>query len=275
MKFELHCHSHYSREKKIPTEGIDSPADIVKAAKKLGLDGLALTDHSTNRGWKEAEQASRKYGLVFIPAIEISSLSGHIIGLGLNSYIPSGLSPEETLEKIHEQGGVSVAVHPFDLRRDGLGKSSAKADVIEAFNSMNLDGFSNWASSRFARKNGKPSVAGSDSHTKEMLGLCINYIDAYDLDSTLKQISSGNVSFTAEYAPLEKLVPWVKQRMTLSYGDILNYIEANYWQPKRWVSERLLHSFVSSKREEHWYWLGELGLASSRGYGLLKLVSSF
>jgi len=170
MKFELHCHSWHSRGKKIPTEGLDSPADLVKAAKKLGLGGIALTDHFTNRGWAEAREACRKYGLIFIPAIEISSKEGHIIGLGLNEHIQSGLPTEETVERIRAQGGLAIAAHPFDIRREGLKKSSEKADVIEVFNSMNLDGFSNRAAERFAGKTHMPCIAGSDSHTKEMLG---------------------------------------------------------------------------------------------------------
>jgi predicted metal-dependent phosphoesterase TrpH len=273
MRFELHCHSKYSRGKKIPAEGLDSPSDLVKAAKALGLGGISLTDHSTNRGWAEAKEACRKEGLLFIPGIEISSLHGHIIGLGLNEYIEAGLSPEETMEKIREQGAVSVAAHPFDIRREGLGKRSGKADAIEVFNSMNLDRFSNWLSCRFAQKAGKPMVAGSDSHTKEMLGACINFIDAQDMDSCLKKIEQGKVYFHASYIPLEKLLPWVKQRMSLSQEDVLDYVERNYWQPKRWVSERLLHSFLSSRREEPWRLLGEVGLAGARGYGLVRALA--
>ncbi len=273
MRFELHCHSHYSKGKKIPVEGLDSPAEMVRQTKRLGLEGIALTDHSTHRGWTEASQEAKKLGLLFIPGIEISSLSGHIIGLGLNSYIPSGLSAEETVEKIHEQGGISVAAHAFDLRRDGLGKSCAKADAIEAFNSMNLDRVSNKLSSRLARDSGKPAIAGSDAHSKEMVGTCVNDIRCHDLDSCLKAIKSGSVSFKAGYIPLEKLLPWVKQRMLLSYGEIIEYTEARYPQPKRWFSQRLLHAFTSSRREAPWYWLGELGLACSRGYGLARLFT--
>ena len=116
-------------------------------------------------------------------------------------------------------------------------------------------------------------AAGSDAHTKEMVGQCINFIDAHDLDSCLKQIKSGKVSFQVSYTPLEKLLPWVKKRMTLSHGDILEYIEKSYWQPKRWVSERLVHKFVNDRNERFWYWVGELGLAGSRGYGLVRAFS--
>jgi len=275
MRLELHCHSFYSKGRKIPTEGIDSPATLVKAAKALGLDGLALTDHSTNRGWKEAGEEAERLGLLFIPGIEFSSREGHIIGLGLNEYVQSGLSAEETMDKIREQGAVSVAAHPFDLKRDGIGKLSEKANLIETFNSMNVDGFSNRLARRFAEKAGKPTVAGSDAHTKEMLGQCVNGIHCLDLDSCLKAIRHGRVSFQASYMPLEKLLPWVKKRMVLSQGDIMEYIERNYWQPKKWVSERLLHKFINDRNQRFWYWIGEMGLAGSRAYGLAKMLTAF
>jgi predicted metal-dependent phosphoesterase TrpH len=272
MKIELHCHSHYSRGRKIPVEGLDSPADLVRAAKKLGLGGIALTDHNSDSGWKGATAEARKLGIVFIPGIEVSSLSGHVIGLGLNEYIKAGLALEETLERIREQGAVSVAAHPFDIRGEGMGKLAGKADVIEAFNSINLDRFSNLSAKRFARKAGKPVVAGSDSHTKEMLGSCANYIDAHDMDSVLRGIKSGKASFRTSYPGMDKLLPWTRRRMVLSYGEILEYTQANYPQPKRWVSQRLLHSFTSSRRVAPWYWLGELGLAGAKCYGLARTV---
>ncbi len=272
MRMELHCHSHYSMGRRIPVEGLDSPADLVRTAKKLGLGGIALTDHDSDRGWKEASAEARKLGIVFIPAIEVSCLQGHVIGLGLNEYIPSGLSLEETLDKIRGQAGLAVAAHPFDIRGEGIGKLAVKADVIEAFNSINLDRFSNLAARRFAFKAGKPMVAGSDSHTKEMLGSCINYIDAHDVDSALRQIKSGNASFRTGYPGMDKLLPWTRQRMALSYGDILDYIEANYSQPKKWFSQRLLHAFTSSRREAPWHLMGEAGLAGARAYGLAKMV---
>jgi len=272
MRLELHCHSFYSRGKRIPVEGMDSPADLVKAAKKLGLGGIALTDHSTDRGWKEAEQACRRCGLIFIPAIEVSSLHGHVIGLGLNEYVSSGLPAEETLDRIREQGAVSVAAHPFDIRGEGLGKLAAKADLVEVFNSMNLDRLSNRAASRFAKNAGKPMVAGSDSHTKEMLGQCVNFIDAHDMDSCLREIRKGKVSFRTSYIPLEKLLPWVKRRFALSHEDVKMYMEENYRQPRRWLSQRLVHKFVNDRNERLWYWAGELGLAGARAYGLARAV---
>jgi flagellar biosynthesis component FlhA len=56
----LHCHSHYSKGKVISWEALHSPAEIVRAARARGLAGIALTDHDTNKGWKEAAAEAKK-----------------------------------------------------------------------------------------------------------------------------------------------------------------------------------------------------------------------
>jgi predicted metal-dependent phosphoesterase TrpH len=53
-------------------------------AKRLGLSGLALTDHDTVAGWAQMREACTHYGLVFVPGIELSTerdgRSVHLLG---------------------------------------------------------------------------------------------------------------------------------------------------------------------------------------------------
>jgi predicted metal-dependent phosphoesterase TrpH len=48
LKYDLHSHSRYSKD------GIMDVRDLLKIAKKRGLDGIAVTDHDTIRGGMEA-----------------------------------------------------------------------------------------------------------------------------------------------------------------------------------------------------------------------------
>jgi len=50
---DLHAHSTGS-------DGTDSPAGLVAAARAAGLDAIALTDHDTTAGWAEAATAVRE-----------------------------------------------------------------------------------------------------------------------------------------------------------------------------------------------------------------------
>jgi len=65
MKIDLHCHSYYS------DDGISSPEKLIKMALKKGLDGIALTDHDTTKGWKEAAEVAKKLNAVLIWGEEI------------------------------------------------------------------------------------------------------------------------------------------------------------------------------------------------------------
>lgn len=65
---DLHTHSNRS-------DGLDTPAYLITRAKQLGIDLLALADHDTTDGWKEASDKAKELEIGFVPAIEISTHS--------------------------------------------------------------------------------------------------------------------------------------------------------------------------------------------------------
>ena len=77
MKLDLHVHSHAS-------DGQLSPAAVVEAAVAGGLDVIAVTDHDTAAGVREAQEAAGEMGLRVIPGIEVSTRNEaeeiHILG---------------------------------------------------------------------------------------------------------------------------------------------------------------------------------------------------
>lgn len=279
MKFELHCHSMYSKGNKITWEAFMSPREIVKSARNKGISGIAITDHDNSDSWKQAKRAAREYGVVFIPGIEISSSKGHVIGLGLNEHIEGGLSLEETIEKIHQQGGLAIAPHPFDLRGHGIKNEMDMADVVEVFNSMNMDRLSNRLASSKAEEFGKPVVVGSDAHTEDMLGLSLNEINANDVDGALKEIRSGRAEISRTgYITLPMIMDWSKERFVRSYMDVMRYINDNYSKPRAWVARRMLRSFVLSRSrttDKTWELLANVGLGCSIMYGGLRFLTYY
>ena len=79
---DLHAHTTIS-------DGMDTPVELVRKAKKLGLEAIALTDHDCIDGLKEAENEAKKLGITFIRGIELSVTYGenrilHILGLGID-----------------------------------------------------------------------------------------------------------------------------------------------------------------------------------------------
>lgn len=69
--FDLQCHSLHS-------DGALPPSAVVGAAATAGVELLALSDHDTVDGVKDARRAAREHGVRLAPAVEISSIdSGH------------------------------------------------------------------------------------------------------------------------------------------------------------------------------------------------------
>jgi len=70
---DLHTHSYYS-------DGFISPKELVRLAKKRGIKNLALTDHNSVEGVKEAIEKGKEIGVNVIPAVEIRVDKGEVLG---------------------------------------------------------------------------------------------------------------------------------------------------------------------------------------------------
>ena len=66
-RIDLHCHTTCS-------DGTDSPKELVRRAKEIGLRAVAITDHDTFRGHLDGMIAGIEYGVEFVPGVELSSM---------------------------------------------------------------------------------------------------------------------------------------------------------------------------------------------------------
>jgi predicted metal-dependent phosphoesterase TrpH len=202
LSVELHVHSSLSYDGRDPVDL------ILEQAEAVGLDAIAVTDHDEIDASLEAAARAPEYGLVGIPAMEISSKAGHILGLGIEEAVPPGLSYEETLEEIHAQGGLAVIPHPFQQSRHGVmarisREELAKGDAIEIYNSRLLTGRANRQAERFAESRDLPMTAGSDAHISEMVGQAVTRVDADErnAEAILEAIREGKTSVEGKRTP--------------------------------------------------------------------------
>ena len=165
---DLHVHTLWS-------DGSQRPEAIVKAAAGR-LDVVAITDHDELRGARIAQEFARAHpelGVDVIVGEEISTRNGHLLGLWLTERVPPGLSAIETIARIHDQGGLAVAAHPFHpLRGVNRGQYSVgrlipdlPLDAIEVVNNAGF--FSKLYDAWTAFLNlewSLPVTAGSDAH---------------------------------------------------------------------------------------------------------------
>lgn len=204
MIIDPHVHSIHSNDSRM------TPKEIIKRSREIGLDAVAIADHNSIKGSMEGiKEAKGIEDLVIIPAMEISTLKGHVVALGIQEEIKSRMSPEETIEQVREQGGIAIIPHPFVRYREGLCDyvKDLDIDAIETLNSRYVFGYSNWRAKKLAEERGIPQIGSSDAHFLGAIGSCITEVDAdFSVDSILKGILSGKTRVFGDRTPLPLII---------------------------------------------------------------------
>ena len=191
-KMDSHIHSEYSPDSKSKLE------DIFNEAKRRNIDIIAISDHNTVDGSKEARRLTKNDDLLVIPSIEISSLEGHILGFGCEEKIDRDLPAAETIDLIHDQSALAIIPHPYCFYRHGLlckaDYKDLKIDAIETKNARFIVGYCNNKAKNLSKNENLPSLGASDAHYFKFVGDCYSKIDCEkDIDSVLKSIKKGKV----------------------------------------------------------------------------------
>jgi len=205
MRFDLHCHTIYSEHHFWGRDALNTPQEMVKAAMKKGLSGLAITDHQTVKGSLVAKEFVKSHNLKFniITGLEIKTLSGDLLGLGIKENIPNNLSLEDSIQRVHDLGGIAVAPHPYGEFgfRECLRDRAIKADAIEIFNASSCRNFQNQKAKKLAEKYKKPFSAGSDAHYYKDVGNAGVICDSDPLEALRK----GDTRVFGTYTPLKHI----------------------------------------------------------------------
>jgi len=185
VKADLHVHTTHSHDSVI------TPKELVFYAKKRRLTAVAVTDHDKVEG---ALKIAKETDFLIIPGTEVSSRDGHIVGLNVHELIPRSLSATETVDRIHEAGGVAIACHPFALLKGSIGKHvSTKFDAVETINASAFP--FNRATSKanqLAERLKLPKVAGTDAHYGPVIGKAYTLIDSEaNVEAIVKAIANG------------------------------------------------------------------------------------
>ena len=190
MHFDLHNHTRYSPDSRV------DPAALVDAALKIRLAGIAITDHNSVGAIAAAEAAADRDFLV-IPAIEVSTRSGHVLGYGIREVVPRDLSVSETAERIVALGGVPVAAHPFRFW-SGLGPVAVAETTFPAYETCNGRTLrrGNVRARALARERKLGETGGSDSHFLDEVAKAVTTIDSgtVRVDDVLQLLSQGRTS---------------------------------------------------------------------------------
>ncbi len=185
MKLRLDLHVHTSRS----PDAFTDTRDLIEAVRNRGLDGIAVTDHNMPCSFESDE-------ITVVPGIEVSSLNGHILGLGSKQPVPSQLPPEDTIRLMKSFGYIAVVAHPFDMSGKGVDprRLQQKPDAIET---MNANAFpfekSRKRAEQAALSLNIPMIGGSDSHLPQTIGDAYTEVevDESTVEAIILSILSG------------------------------------------------------------------------------------
>lgn len=258
---EMHCHNLYSNfhvgDHDAPYDCNISIEDQLAQAYNLGLNALFVTNHNTLDGYKQLvdyKKNHEKYRHIQVyPAEEITTDDGsHVIAYGLTDAIPPGKSFYEVIDAIKKQSAISSAPHPFSLL-DALRDYSQNCDLIEVFNSNNVDILANTKATLYAKEHNMVGIAASDSHVLSTLGRCTNLIESENtLDDVLSSLKHGKIKIqTTGYASAKETIEHLRYKIENSHEYLYDYMSTFYPRSKRLFS-LLLQLFEKNPNSYLW-----------------------
>lgn len=174
---DLHIHT-------IASDGTASVAEILQHVENhTKLDVIGIADHERIEAAVEGQRLARERGsrVEVVVAEEVTTRSGHLLGVFLQAQLKRGQRLETSVAEIHEQGGLAIVPHPFSAFTLGMRKHAILRvhqsrdplvywDALEGFNPSTAGRYGRAATARIAAELGLPLVGNSDAHTLDTVG---------------------------------------------------------------------------------------------------------
>ncbi|MBV9491633.1 MAG: PHP domain-containing protein [Verrucomicrobia bacterium] len=198
VRIDLHCHTFFSGD------GVSSPEQLIAAARRKGLNGLAITDHNTCDAitYMLDKGLVRSDGLpvndfLAVPGVEVTTAEGHLLCIGATLPNLKGHPAIEVCRRIHDAGGLAIPPHPYDLFRAGIRENvldTLPIDALEVFNAATTLKRYNQMAFDYARRRNLPMTASSDAHHYAAVGTACTILDTTDFSvaGILAQIVKQN-----------------------------------------------------------------------------------
>src|SRR2546427_2370115 len=175
-----------------------TPDQLIEEARRIGLTGVNISEH--DRVWEPhlLEEFRLKSGLFVSRGMEVSTDMGHMIVIGLDSYVPGIRRAAELRRVLDEVGGFMTVAHPFrhffdpiHFRRDGRPpfemtpeEAAERMPVFKLVDEVEVaNGGSTPRENQFALKVakvlGKRGIGASDCHSTNGVGY---YVTVFEED---------------------------------------------------------------------------------------------
>jgi len=189
---DLHLHTRFSFDASI------GPKFLADALNRHPIiKSVAVTDHNTLEGYFHVRRFAAAYeDVVIIPGVEVSTVRGDVIVLGVQEKPAYWSSLESVVDFARARNGVIVVPHPY--RGGGIGDAASKIPTdIAAVEVANPDASieENKMAETMAKTNNMPGVGGSDAHHVYQMWKAYTEIEAEpNVESILKAIKRASVT---------------------------------------------------------------------------------
>jgi len=189
---DLHLHTRFSFDASI------SPKFLVDALNAHPtVKGVAVTDHNTLEGYFHVRRFAAAYqDVVIIPGVEVSTVFGDVIVLGVEEKPAYWSSLESVVDFARDKNGVIIVPHPY--RGGGIGDAAKK--IPNGFTAVEIASpdasiEENKMAEMLAKTKNMPGVAGSDAHHIHQMWKAYTEIDSDPhVESILRAIKNGSVN---------------------------------------------------------------------------------
>jgi predicted metal-dependent phosphoesterase TrpH len=176
----IDLHVHTSPASPCSSAPVD---DLIAEARRIGLDGICLTDHNYVWAPEAVEELRQRHGFLVLRGNEITTDQGDVLVFGLESDIKGIARLEDLRAEVIRAGGFMIAAHPFrgflTFGVDKLGLTPERAMQRKIFQYVDaveiLNGKVTVEENRFAGEVARGLdlvlTGGSDAHEVDEVGL--------------------------------------------------------------------------------------------------------
>ena len=204
--FDTHLHTNYYSSCSVVT-----PEELIQQAVQLRLDGIAITEHGIR--WPEEKfdglrRLADTHGLVLINGQEVhtytpqNGMEGEFLVFGVNKSLGSDFSARQLVERVHGEGGILIAAHPYKWSRHGRQRYYGAGDRVYELELDAIEFYHPHHDEESLKKVrqametlGLPGTGGSDAHQVQAVGSCVTLfaVEIRSEEDFIREIRAGRI----------------------------------------------------------------------------------
>ena len=207
MIIDIHTHTFPNSD-----DSTLDPEQLIDGAKRVGLDGICITDHDGFWSPEDLHRLSRAHDFLVLPGCEVTTEEGHLLVYGLRRYVFGMHRASFVKQLVDEVGGAIVVAHPYRrayrqqadtgpsarlqmLKQASRNPAFCLADAVEVLNGRG-SGKENAFSHEVAARFGVPETGASDAHRLEDLGTFATkfHRPVRCLEDLVRELKAGRIS---------------------------------------------------------------------------------